>query len=449
MRQKEPAEKRKGWKKRLGAGLTAAGLLAALAVQPVFAAGEEKTPYQEVLEKGLSVTVTAPSDGDYEELKDAGVVLDIYRIAAAEEIEGYDAYEFADDWGIFSAQKTAWDAAVEKAKADKETKITAGDLETLAQGAAAAVLKDVPEYTPGRSGEEVKTNADYHGVLQFSGSESSAAVMLQKADGTPDPGLYLIIAHGVPAGYRLNENGKLYTVAEGKTTLFEFAPMLVSVPVRGQEVFAGSVKVLDSSYDSSIGDTAAGDAWTGNITMQAKVGVKDRLGSLKITKTLNTHEIVDFGGRNDPATFVFDVNVKDKDGKEVYANVISMVFDGAGGPQEKIISGLPIGAMADVTEVYAGNYKTSQKYTGIEIKGDEITTAADGTETRVINTETAAFTNDWNDTWDGGGSVTNTYETAEKTNTDGTESVEWDLNDGKVKQSYALETAGGASQAAK
>ena len=451
MRRNKPTNKRVGWKRRAAAGVAAAGLLVALTMQPCFASEEdpepapaaEATPYQKILDEGLSITVTAPTGETYKELKDAGVVLDVYRIASAVEVPDYDTYEFAEDWGAFSAQKTAWDAAVEKAEQTEGGSVTAADIEALTQGAAGVVLKSIPEYTPGKTAEKVTTAPDYTGSLDFGDSEESAAISLTK-DGKADPGLYLIIAHGDLGDYKLTENGSLYTVAEGETTLFEFSPMLVSVPTRGQQVFAGSVKVLDETYDSAVGDTAAEEEdWVGDITMKAKVGVKDRLGSLKITKTLSRHEIVDFGGRTDPATFIFDVNIKDTDGNEVYANVISMVFDAAGGPQEKIISGLPVGALADVKEVYAGNYKTTQEYTGIEIKADVITTAADGKETREIKTDTAAFTNDWNDEWNGGGSVANTYPAEEKAD----DSVEWDLSD--VQQKYALETAAAAPEAAK
>ena len=469
MRRNEPTKRKRGWKRRLTAGVAAAGLLAALTVQPGFAAEEkpepteptetteptEPTPYQKILEEGLSITVEAPGsafgDDNLKELKEAGVVLDVYKIASAVEITGvedtkYDAYEFAEDWGVFSAQKTAWDAAVAKAGETEGGSVTAADIEALTQGAAGVVLKNIPEYTPGKTAEEVPTSPDYTGALKFAEGDPAAAAISLVKDGKADPGLYLILAHGTRPDYKLTEDGSLFTIAEGETTLFEFAPMLVSVPTRGQNVI-GSVKVLDENYESKVGDTAAEDkTWNGDITIKAKVGVKDRLGSLKITKTLNTHEVVGFGGRKDPAAFIFDVNITDKEGNEVYANVISMVFDAAGGPQEEIITGLPVGALADVTEVYAGNYKTTQKYEDIEIKADVITTAADGKETREIKTETAAFTNDWNDTWNGGGSVKNSYQPVEKSD----ESVEWDLSNGKVPQTYALETsAAAAPEAAK
>ena len=406
---------------------------------PVFAE-EGVATLEEALDAGCSITVNKPAGDAYNELQNAGVVLDVYRVADAVPLEGYDAYEFSNWAAPFAFAEDMWAAIQEESKSNG---VKAVELDGLTQLLAAAALKDVPEYDPDKDNSQNSPSA----------GTAKLGEMIDLGKGSDArPGMYLLIAHGNRDDYKIivkDSRGEdvISTVAVSSSKVFQFAPMLVSVPTKGiNRIGTGSIYEADTgevigAYPIQTGDTVSEENWI-NAVIEAKVGVTDRLGSLKITKTLNTHELVDFGGRKDPATFVFDVSVVDKDGRKVYGNVISMVFDGAGGPQEKIISGLPIGAKADVTEVYSGsNYKTTQKYTDIEIKGDEIITAADGTETRVINTEIAAFTNDWNNEWNGGGSVTNTYQTAPKTDPDGTESVEWDLSSGKVKQSYALETA--------
>ena len=457
MRRNEPTKKRRGWKRRIAAGVAAAGLLAALTVQPGFAAEEKPepteptpaptpTPYQEILAGGLSITVTAPSEEAFAELEDAGVVLDVYKIASAvsfDDKKEYDSYKFDENWGDFSAQKTAWDAAVAKAKETEGGSVTAADIEALTQGAAGVILADIPEYTPGEKAEEVQTAPDYTGVLKFSDSED-AAISLVK-DGEADPGLFLILAHGGLADYKLTEDGRLFTVAEGETQLFVFAPMLVSVPTRGRNVFTGSVEVLDETYDSAVGDTASAEDWIGNITMTAKVGVKDRLGALKIIKKLEEHSHLEYTSedeetqeetkvvRVDYSTCVFDVTIyeneeaAENEETPIFSRTYSVSFSETGEQEVALIEDLPVGSVAVITEVYSGNYTPVEKEQTVKIEP----LSDDG------EVQTVTFNNIYDGTWKGSGAVDNTYRTKTTTITNGEQQVEWDL--GSVEQKYFAE----------
>ena len=128
-------------------------------------------------------------------------------------------------------------------------------------------------------------------------------------------------------------------------------------------------------------------------------------GSLKITKALDAHEHVAFGDRIDPATFIFRVDVTYR-GKKVYSDVITMVFDKAE-TQTFEIANLPVGAEAVVEEIYSGgNYKISDK----EKAKQTVTIIADNAETKdVVEMAQTAFTNVYDTTWNGGGSVNNHF----------------------------------------
>ena len=99
--------------------------------------------------------------------------------------------------------------------------------------------------------------------------------------------------------------------------------------------------VMEWIYTIGLGNTANVDSdWDYDIEVTAKAGLSDLLtGKLELTKNLVTHEYVK--GRDDPATFVFDVEVT-KDGKSYYSNVHAFVFQKAGS-QSVVIEGLPIG----------------------------------------------------------------------------------------------------------
>ena len=114
-----------------------------------------------------------------------------------------------------------------------------------------------------------------------------------------------------------------------------------------------------------------------------------RAGSLEIVKNLATYNV------NDPAVFVFQIEAE-KDGENVYSDVVTMVFTGAG--QKKVVlDKIPAGATVKVTEIYSG-------------ASYEVTSAAEQTVTvsaeAVVSVE---FHNDHSTTNHGGGGVNNHF----------------------------------------
>lgn len=389
--------------------LAAAVLMTAASAQAVPADGGY-TALEEALSAGCSITVTPPEGDDYNVLPE--VMLDFYKVASAERPDGFDAYTFV--WEeAFAEGEAYWDTLREKAV---ESGITGAEIDQLTQALAGIALKNVPEYEMGAAAGEAG-EVPAHISAPLTGSQTDV-----------EPGLYLILAHGKENNYKVvGKDGSISTgaAAEEKGKLFQFAPMLVSVPQRGASVI-GSGNILDylfggvaGTYDIEKGDTLSEEPWQSSIVINAKAAFTDLLGSLQITKSLADHEHVEFTREGDPDTIVradqvtcvFDVTVRQGE-ETVFSNVYTMVFDGAGSADPIVIEDLPVKSVAEVKEVYAGNYAAAESYTkenAITIEADSYD--ADGNKT--INTRTAAFTNSYQKTWRGGGSVTNRYKTAE------------------------------------
>ena len=374
MIQSKRTEKRRKGRGRAAAVLTTALLVSAFMMQTVHAGWADTD---------CKVKVNPPdtTKEEFAELADTEVALDVYRIAAAYPQAGADAYELVWD-AAYEKQEEMWAKALEK-----ESGPDASDVEALAQGLAETVLKNVPEY---KSTDEGKAADPYT-------KAALGDTVTLKNDTDNGAGMYLIIAHGVnDKDYKKTdeETETLGTIARGKTKLFVFNPMLVTVPVRGEAHLAES---------GDIRSTADTGEWQHEVNIDCKVSVREEeKGSLVILKTLEAHEQV--GDRYEPATFVFEVTgykseeaFKNNDPDSViYSDVVTMVFDSPGSQTSEEITDLPAGAYMVVKEAYAGG-----NYAGRAIKDTATITAEE-----VAQTE---FTNSYNETWNGGGSVRNHF----------------------------------------
>lgn len=416
MIRKERQEKRK--RKGRIAALAAAMLVTALTAQTSVAA---TTPLSDIwgeLKDGCSITVMSPDkseDGVFDALL-AGkenVQLDFYKIAAADLAEGGDAYEFAWD-PAYSDQQTAWETLVDAKLAEDaaDPKITAADIDELTQGLADVVLKTVPEYG---SGEEAATG----GIVPNLSKKLDEKVPVSA-------GMYLLIAHGDIADYKMTKDA-ISTVAPIGTKLYQFAPMLVSVPQRGQldkdiqaigeGMIAGNEEWTYPLYFSRSSDEGE---WNGDMKIKAKVAEADmgEFGRLRIQKVLPVNETM--SNRLDTATFVFRIEAT-LNGNPVYSDAETIEFDGTtlDGPIE-IADKLPVGAEVTVTEIYAGgDYGMSTASAALaDGSAVEYTSVSDGVTVKILpydeNTKkdiiTVTFTNTYSDTWKGGGSVENKFE---------------------------------------
>ena len=130
-------------------------------------------------------------------------------------------------------------------------------------------------------------------------------------------------------------------------------------------------------------------------------------GSLKINKTFT-----DYSEALDGANAAFRVVGVDKEGNEIYNNVVGMVFTSAG-TQSVTIEGLPVGATFTVTEIYDGaSYEGSSAAQSVEIKAD--TEGEDGTA--IVNTSPVSFSDSYDDSLVEGHGTVNHYEYSEESN---------------------------------
>ena len=338
-----------------------------------------------------SLTISLTGDVTMaEDAKTANAVIDLYRIADAAEVKGFDTYTFKASPGF---------EALEAAMTDKD--IDAAGWKAIAQQAAGIILGSAPE-----------------GKTEWDPSATAAAYDSLKTTGDPetkienlDAGLYLVIAHGKDvteyATTVTDDTGTsgIATIANSKTYAYKFAPELISLPTKDAE--------------NDIINTANTGDWIYDATAAMKPTREFRIGDLEITKILEDYrQRAKETGENprlikDPATFVFEVTAYEDDTQkvEVYHDYVSIVFD-AFGTKSVLVKDLPVGSYVVVKEEYHGNY-----------------TAYPDQTTTIIANETVGvtFKNTYDDGEPGGGSVTNHFEYSEdggwvqKEQTDNTE----------------------------
>ena len=324
------------------------------------------------LDKKCSVTVEpmdAAGDSDFlEDFAKAGVVVDLYQVASAKEVPGYDTYTY----DFPEAYKSLADLVLKE-------NVTNDDWKAAAQEAAKLALD---------SGEAPKpTLADQDLNTPITGLDS---------------GLYLVIARGKDLTevskyikYTETEDGKqvLDTIAMSGQYIYMFAPILISLPTK-------------ESVDGSINTANPGD-WIYDPTISLKWEADRRFGPLEIVKSLQALEM------SEPATFVFSVEAV-LDGENVYSDVVTITFTEPGEQAVLIEDKIPVGAEVTVTEVYSGAV-----YTVLTDVSQTVTIAAD----QVVGVE---FINNYSRTEHGGGSVVNHFD-----HTDAGWSWTWTRDDGQ------------------
>lgn len=188
-----------------------------------------------------------------------------------------------------------------------------------------------------------------------------------------EAGLYLVLAENVEyGGYE-----------------YSFSPYLVSVPT--------------SEY--RMGVEGGTDTWLYDVTVGLKPARKPLEGEMEIQKTLHT-----YNESLGEVTFVFEVTGIDPVTKEVvYNNVVSMNFDSGtpNGTQSVKITGLPVGTVVTVKEIYNG-----ASYT--EVAADRTTTiepyTEDGSGGKVSGTKPVSFVNDYGDRLKKGYGIVNHFD---------------------------------------
>lgn len=339
---------RKGSMKRLVCPLLSFMLAVGLIVAAPGLSGEAKAVN---LDTACSLTIT-PGGAEFEDLSEAKVVVDLYKVADAAQVRGYDTYtyEFKTD---YEALKKIYDENPNNA-----------DWSNMAQEAAKYALDNDKPLKEGTAVNE-----------KVEGLES---------------GLYLLIARGADVeDYKTTvttEEGtrNIATIANSKTHVYTFAPELISLPGK---------QVTDADGNISNSNTTADGEWSYDMQVTLKPQQDPRFGSLEIIKNLITYNV------DVPAVFVFQVEGT-LDGQNVYSNVATLEFTEPG-QKKALIENIPVGAEVTVTEVYSG---ASYKITSADVQNAVISAE---------NVASVEFTNDHDTTTHGGGGVNNhfTYDT--------------------------------------
>lgn len=291
-------------KRSLAALLLAVGMLFTL---PTWVTGSVRALDDTVK---CSLTVTSGREAG-DDIENAEVVIDLYKVADANLVEGYDTYDY--------------NLAVPYAGLESE-------LET-----ARTVPEDqVGQENAGNNQEAWMSLANRAAsiALETQGLDKVTVDMGQRAENL-DWGLYLVIAHGENLSeeqYIKTQEGRITTIAQSPTIEYSFTPYLVSLPNK-------------ESLNTSSGD------WMYDVEGALKAEQEERFGDLELVKTLDGYSPA--AG----ASFVFQVEARGADGEIVYSNVVSMEFT-ASGTQSYVLERIPAQSEVTVTEIYSGTAYT-------------------------------------------------------------------------------------------
>lgn len=282
--------------------------------------------------------------------------IDLYRIAAAEEVSVYDTYSYTFE--------PDFEEVEEIYHKDSEQP----DWKRMAQKAAELIF------------------------AENSGIQPAASGLAGETVPVPGCGLYLVIARGrelsveeykTTVRQRDDDTGeaveKIATSAQSDTCTYIYEPELVSIPNKAAE------------EGTLLNTTAGNGTWIYEVDVTLKP-TEERFGSLEIVKELQGYET------GSEAVFVFQIDAV-LNGENVYSNVVSITF-GSAGEKSVIVDRIPAGAQVTVTEIYSG--------AGYKVVSPITVTPADLISVKDILK--VHFTNDYADTPGAGGGITNHFE---------------------------------------
>lgn len=359
---------------------------------------------------------------------EADTSFDLYKVAGLEKVKGYDGYQYvAEDDSLIGATEVIKQAnnlllAEGRASAEQTMQLASDTAELISGG--------MPEKGFVESKEYDDSEGEGSGNIVFDGLEV---------------GLYLIIARGTDlnTGEYFVETAKLddernpekkyaATMAYSEDEIYTFQAMLVTVPGLTPSTGTEFAWTYPWVYDVEI-------------ILQSKYETSPRYASLNIEKNLT-----DFR-EGSAVTFYFSVEAE-KDGENVYSNVIPISFEEPGVNKSVVIDRIPAGADVEIREIYSGaaydregtvnasaesnrgmtaeNLNVAAIQDGIRIKGItagniQVTNGEGEVIVNAGDTITVSFRNAYNNSGMGGGSVVNSFDkdenggwTLQKTYTD-------------------------------
>lgn len=304
----------------------------------------------------------------------AKIVIDIYQLAVANPVEGFDTYGYKFNTG-FNTMTIGEETPV-SALENGTVSLSQDQWDKMAQDASSLI-------------QEGKVNTE---LVQQKPSISFGGTATLPA------GLYLLIARGAELDDYWDtseEDNKIITIAESDYNRYSFTPALVSLPTKA------------AGEGGDIGTAADYGPWLNNATVKydatvnMKIGIEPRYGSIQITK-----QIDQFNGTEE-VTFVFEVTADGTFGQETYhySTTASVAFNQATGTSATVtVDHIRAGAKVQVKEVYDG-----LRYHGVNFntwQGPETVTADSEGTTPITFTFTNNFTNDHS----GGHGIQNHFE---------------------------------------
>ena len=377
--------------KRRTAGIALSLLLAAglLCVPGMTAYAEESAPLN--LGNPVSLQVTPGSVEQIEDLRTANLVVDVYQIASARKPDNYDTYELEYANGFTDEALGLAELGVSGINANNIDYTT---WQKIADNAAKSILGE--SAVPALASSKV-VNAFQ--VFDNAGNFNIIPLPANTADPATNGGLYLV----VPRSGNLEEyvktldDGSLATIAHSTMLEYSFAPMLVAAP---------SKSLSNETYGTF--DTSDTSPWIYQVPVSFKTEQEPLISQFRIKKAIDKFETTD------PVTFVFQIEGTFR-GEKVLSTTRSFVFDENTDYEQLIdITGVKVGTLVEVTEVYAGaNYEQSEAHI-YNKEGTEITAENALVEAFVADTPDKVLTFSFVNTYDGktneGGSVINKFE---------------------------------------
>ena len=358
-------------------------------------------------------------DGSLEEVN---VTLDLYMVAEAREVAGYDTYDYymEPDSPYLGAALAYMDAHGERGweyEADAEGGVTfrysakqdekSESWDEVAQTVAAVIFSE------GSLLEPVKTETAGRRMEDL------------------EPGLYLVIARSEAL---TNKNDyvtelqdalnpakrEIATVAYTDSHSYKFLPRMLSLPAKEPEAEGGNANSANQT------------PWQYELQgIELKSVQEPRYASLEIVKSIDRYAA--------PASFVFQVEAKESPDSDriIYSDVVTVSFDESSGREKSLLLAdkIPAGSYVQVTEVYsgavyslnaistdpaaAGEEETGVRYetnlgaasaTVTGIRAGSVPGAVPGEDFDPGLTTRVLFNNVYNGSGNGGGSITNHFE---------------------------------------
>ena len=208
-----------------------------------------------------------------------------------------------------------------------------------------------------------------------------------------EKGLYIVVPV-LGDAIETDEDTGLVTITTDEW-VYTFNPLIISVPTKTAK--DGSIGTADE-YGDWISPDISLDI-DEDVQVDAKVVRTPNKGNIVISKTLSRYET------KAPATFVFSIEAT-KGTEKVYSDVVSLTFTDAG-TQSRLIPNIPMKAEVTVKEIYAG-----PSYTKSDAEYHPVVTTEDDMATILAEEKdsVAAYTNDYDNTFHGGGGIENQFD---------------------------------------